>query len=142
MKKTTLKQFQGAEGRLRLIKVLQSQPLVQDEDLAMEIAGLVKVAEIRAETNLIKQGGSDTDLYLILSGEFAVAIDGRVVARKEAGESVGEMAVVDPRTPRSASVTAISDAVVARIKEADFSALAEKFPRLWRRIALELAIRL
>lgn len=61
------------------------------------------------------------------------------MARRKAGEQVGEMAVVDPHMPRSASVTATCDSVVARISKADFSAVAERFPRLWRRIALELA---
>ncbi|MGA9723857.1 MAG: hypothetical protein WBQ86_15470 [Candidatus Binatus sp.] len=52
------------------------------------------------------------------------------------------VAVVDPLTFRSASVTGTSDSVVARITDADFSALADEYPRLWRRIALELADRL
>jgi CRP-like cAMP-binding protein len=55
---------------------------------------------------------------------------------------VGEMAVVDPDARRSASVSAVADSVVARITELEFSALADRFPRLWRRIALELASRL
>jgi CRP-like cAMP-binding protein len=52
------------------------------------------------------------------------------------------MAVVDPLRTRSASVTANCDSVVGRITEPDFSALADRYPRLWRRIALELASRL
>jgi len=127
---------------MHLIDALQSHPLVGDKDLAVEIARLVKLEQIPEGTILIKQGASDTDLFLILSGEFSVAIDGRIVAQKKAGEHVGEMAVVDPRSPRSASVTATCDSVVARIAEPDFSALADRFPRLWRRIALELVRRL
>jgi len=52
------------------------------------------------------------------------------------------MAVVDPNARRSASAIAAMDSVVARISEAEFSALADRFPRLWRRIAMELASRL
>ena len=142
MRESVLKSFQGSEGRLRLTSALTSQPLIRDKDLAAAVQPYLKLEEIFAGTNLIKQGASDTDLFLILSGEFSVAINGRVVARKKAGEHVGEMAVVDPLTPRSASVTAICDSVVARIAEPDFSALADRYPRLWRRIALELASRL
>jgi len=140
--KSMLKRFQGPEGRLHLLEALRSQPLVRDKDLAVEIERLVTLEGTPAGTELIKQGASDTDLFLILSGEFSVAIDGRIVAQKKASEHVGEMAVVDPRTSRSASVTAACDSVVARIAEPDFSALADKFPRLWRRIAIELASRL
>jgi CRP/FNR family transcriptional regulator, cyclic AMP receptor protein len=142
MRETLLKYFQGSEGRLRLIDALSSQPLIRDKDLAAVIEPYLKLEEIAAGTSLIKQGASDTDLFLILSGAFLVAIDGRVVARKKAGEHVGEIAVVDPLTPRSASVTATSDSVVARIAEPAFSALADRYPQLWRRIALELASRL
>jgi CRP/FNR family transcriptional regulator, cyclic AMP receptor protein len=142
MRESLLKSFQGAEGRLRLIDALMSQPLIRDKDLTRVFAPFLKLEEILAGTNLIAQGASDTDLFLILSGAFSVAINGRMVARKTAGEHVGEMAVVDPLTARSASVTATSDSVVARITEPDFTALADRYPRLWRRIALELARRL
>lgn len=142
MRESLLKSFQGSEGRLRLTNALIAQPLIRDQDLATVVERYCKLEEIFAGTNLIKQGASDTDLFLILAGEFSVAINGRLVARKKAGDHVGEMAVVDPLTPRSASITATSDSVVARIADPDFSALADRYPRLWRRIALELASRL
>jgi CRP/FNR family cyclic AMP-dependent transcriptional regulator len=142
MRESLLKSFQGSVGRLRLIDALSSQPLIRDKDLAAVIEPYLRLEEASAGTILIQQGASDTDLFLILSGAFSVAIDGRIVALKKAGEHVGEMAVVDPLTPRSASVTATSDSVVARIAEPAFSALADRYPQLWRRIALELASRL
>src|ERR1700679_3635886 len=140
--KSLLEQFQGSDGRQHLIDALVSQPLVGDRDLAVIVAQRLKLEEVPAGKNLIKQGASDTDLFLILKGAVSIAVDGREVAHKEAGEHVGEMAVVDPVTPRSASVVTTADTVVARIAEPDFSALADRHPRLWRRIALELASRL
>ncbi|HEV2171298.1 MAG TPA: cyclic nucleotide-binding domain-containing protein [Candidatus Binatus sp.] len=125
-----------------MINSLIVQLLVRDRDLAGAIARRVKLEEVAAGTHLIKQGARDSDLFLILKGSFSIAIDGRVVAHKRAGDHVGEMAVVDPHTPRSASVIATAESVVARIDEHDFSALADRYPRLWRRIALELARRL
>lgn len=142
MRESLLKSFQSSEGRLRLIDALISQPLIRDKDLAAVVEPYLKLEEAFAGTDLIKQGASDTDLFLILRGAFSIAIDGRIVARKKAGELVGEMAVVDPSAPRSASVVATSDSVVARIAEPDFSALADRYPRLWRRLALELASQL
>jgi CRP/FNR family transcriptional regulator, cyclic AMP receptor protein len=65
-----------------------------------------------------------------------------VVSRRTAGEHVGEMAVVDGEAPRSATVTSGSEAVIARISEPEFSAIADRFPSLWRRIAQELGGRL
>ncbi len=142
MGKPFLKEFEGSGGGSRLIEALMSQSIVRDKDLAVRIARCLKLEEIPAGSMLIEQGASDTDLFLVLSGKFSVVVHGREVARKKAGEHIGEMAMVDPRTPRSASVIATTDAVVARIAERDFSALADRFPRLWRRIALELACRL
>jgi CRP-like cAMP-binding protein len=142
MAKSLLKQFEGSDGRRRLICALTAQPLIQDQNLAIVIARRLELEAVHPGTNLIKQGASDTDLFLILDGAFSIAVNGRVVARKGAGEHVGEMAVVDPHTPRSASVIATSESVVARIAESDFSALADRFPQLWRRIALGLAGRL
>jgi CRP-like cAMP-binding protein len=142
MEKSLLNQFEGSEGRRRLIGALTLQPLIREQNLAIVMARRLKLEVVPAGTQLIQQGASDTDLFLILDGGFSIAVDGRVVARKTDGEYVGEMAVVDPHTPRSASVTANSDSIVARIAESDFSALADRFPQLWRRIALGLAGRL
>jgi CRP-like cAMP-binding protein len=139
MRKSLEKQFQGSDGRRHLIRALTLQPLVRDEDLAAVVARHSKLETIPAGASLIEQGALDTDLFLILEGAVSIAVDGRIVARRTAGQHVGEMAVVDPLTPRSASVTATADSVVARIAEPDFSALADRYPRLWRRIALELA---
>jgi CRP-like cAMP-binding protein len=142
METLLLDRFQGPDGKLRLVEALRAEPLVRDEDLAIELARRVTLKAIPAGTVLIRQNAADRDLFLILSGKFSVTINGRVVASRSAGEHVGEMAVVDPDARRSASVSAVADSVVARITELEFSALADRFPRLWRRIALELASRL
>lgn len=142
MGKSSLKQFEGSEGRLHLIRALTLQPLIHEQNLAIAVARQLKLEAVPAGANLIRQGASDTDLFLILEGAFSIVFDGRVVAEVKAGQHVGEMSVVDPHRPRSATVTAISDSIVARIAESDFSALADRFSQLWRRIALELASRL
>ncbi len=140
--KSSPRQFQGSEGRRRLIDALIAQPLIRDQDLAVAAALHMNLEEIPEGATLIEQGASDTDLFLILEGAVSIVIDGRIAARKQAGEHVGEMAVVDPGAPRSASAIATCDSIVGRISESDFSALADRYPRLWRRIALELASRL
>ena len=140
--RSLLKRFRGPRGKSRLVNALIVQLLVHDKDLAQAIARRAKLEEVLAGTHIIEQGARDSDLFLILKGSFSISVDGRVVAHKRAGEHVGEMSVVDPHTRRSASVIATVDSVVARVAEPDFSALADRYPRLWRRIALELAQRL
>src|SRR5579863_1711958 len=142
MGKVSLKQFEGSEGRRHLIRALTLQPLICDQNLAIAVARRLKLEAVPSGANLIRQGASDTDLFLILEGDFSIAHDGHVVAGVKAGQHVGEMSVVDPLTSRTATVTATSDSIVARIAEPDFSELADRFPQLWRRIARELAGRL
>ena len=140
--KSLLAQFQGPEGKPRLAEVLRYQRLVRDQDLAFELATHVKLEQVSSGEQLIRQGASGSDLFLVLIGEFSVLVNGELVERRIAGEYVGEMAVVDPGAPRSASVIAACDSVVARVTEPEFSKLADRFPRLWRRIASGLADRL
>ena len=90
---------------------------------------------------MIEEGAEDSDIFLILRGEFSVTIEGRRVASFTAGQHVGEMAALtDSR--RSATVTATADAVVAQIGKGEFFALAGRFPDLWRRVSVQLAQRL
>ncbi len=137
-----LTQFEGPRRKPRLAETLRLQSLIRDQDLALEFARRVSLEQVPAGRTLIRQGTSDHALFLILVGEFSVFVDGRLVDRRGAGEHVGEMAVVDPDAPRSASVIAACDSAVAKITEPDFSKLADRFPHLWRRIASGLAARL
>jgi len=135
-------QFHGPEGKPRLAEALRVQSLICEQELALEFARYVSLEQVPSGRTLIRQGGSESDLFLILIGEFSVLVNGELVERRIAGEYVGEMAVVDPNSLRSASVVAACDSVVAQITEPKFSRLADRFPRLWRRIASGLSARL
>ncbi|MBL9118171.1 MAG: nucleotide-binding protein [Verrucomicrobiaceae bacterium] len=138
--------FQGPDGHPRLIAALRAQQCVHnDEDLAKELANLVDLVQIepgKPESTFIKQGDSDNDIFLILTGKVSVVVNGREKARRKTGQHVGEMAAIDPSARRSADVVAIEQTVLARISEPAFSKLASKYPDLWRRLALEIAERL
>jgi predicted nucleotide-binding protein len=138
--------FQGEGGKTRLVTAIRTQRIVSDElNLAEEIAGagtLIQIEPNKPESEFIKQGGADTDIYLVLSGKVSIRVNGREVAVRASGSHVGEMALIDPTAPRSASVIATEQTVLARLSETQFSSLAERFPQLWRRLALELAERL
>lgn len=58
------------------------------------------------------------------------------------GAHVGEMALIDPTARRSATVLAVEYSLVLKSSEAHFSTVANANPKLWRRIAVELARRL
>src|SRR5260370_1013840 len=68
MGKSPMKQFEGSEGRLHLIRALTLQPLIHEQNLAIAVARQLRLEAVPAGANLIRQGASDTDLFLILAG--------------------------------------------------------------------------
>lgn len=138
-----LVRFQGDQGRRRLIELLRAQVVVGDDaTVAGEIADAATLRELFPGEILIRQESADNDLFFILSGVFRVFVNGREVAMRRAGQHVGEMAIVDPSSRRTASVIASEQGIVAKIDEGIFSHLADRNPRLWRALALELSRRL
>ena len=141
-----IERFTGPAGRRCLITTLLDQTLVcNDEKLAGAIANAGELIELEgngANSQFIREKGSERDLYLILAGHVSVRIKGREIATRMAGTHVGDMAMIDSSAPRSASVVARETTVLLKIEEPSFSKLANKHPILWRRLAVELADRL
>jgi predicted nucleotide-binding protein len=91
---------------------------------------------------VIKQGDADNDVYLVISGTIEVRIYGRLIGERAAGTHVGEMALIDPKARRSATVVAKEPCILAKISEPAFSKVADAHPKLWRALAMELGDRL
>jgi CRP/FNR family transcriptional regulator, cyclic AMP receptor protein len=66
----------------------------------------------------------------------------RPIAIRSKGTHVGEMGLIDVAAKRSATAIASETCVVAKVSEIDFTQLANKYPSLWRNLAIELANRL
>jgi CRP/FNR family cyclic AMP-dependent transcriptional regulator len=135
--------FQGDRGRALLIEELKKQKIavgIADLPEAFAHAGTLE-APTKGQT-LIEQNASDNDTYLLVAGTYRVVINGKDVARRFAGESIGEMATISPIQKRSASIIAEEDGVVVKISEQAFSDIATRFPDVWRRLAQEVARRL
>lgn len=134
--------FSGPEGKKRLAAALKAHDVIGNHAaLARKFAEQAEVEEFSAGQTLLRQNATDQDVYLIIEGEVSIEINGKRVATSGPGAPIGEMAVLDPYGVRSASVVAITDAVVAHIKHARFEALAKEHPQIWRSIAQELARR-
>lgn len=135
--------FEGPEGKRRLIAALQGQKACKSEVAIGEaLAESCEVAEFSAGEVLITEGAADTDVYFIISGSFSIIVKGQVVAKRAAGDSVGEMSAIEPTIPRSATVVADDTCVVAKVSEENFVRIANQYPILWRSIAQELSKRL
>jgi len=82
---------------------------------------------LKAGEVLFRKGDPARCMYVVLSGTLRIG-DGNVVYEDiEAGSIVGEMALID-HGPRSATVTATSDAALAEIDEKRFVYLVERTP--------------
>lgn len=138
-----IERFQGAQGERRLIDALLSQKAVhRTPEMADDLSKVVKLEEFKAGNTIITQDAEDTDMFFIIAGKVDIVINEREIAKRDAGEHIGEMALIDPKAKRSASVIAKETTVVARITEPDFTGIAARHPTLWRYLALELANRL
>lgn len=135
--------FSGRWSKRRLLEALKFQTLVSGSaELAKEILKCGQVQHHSAADVLMRQGEPDNDLFLVVTGEVTVLVNGRTVASRPAGTHVGEMALVDPLAKRSATVIAAEPTVAIKLAEHHFSEIASRHPELWRRVAVEVAKRL
>ena len=138
-----LQRFSGPDGHIHLVEALEIQPIAGgDTAIAKAISGRVEVAPFQPGSIIIEESAPDNDLYFILAGVVSIRVSGREIAVRAAGQHIGEMALLDPGQPRSASAVADGEVVAARISASGFAALADANPRLWRNVARELSERL
>jgi hypothetical protein len=100
---------------LRSIPLFAELPAPALEGLAAALAA----ADVPAGTTLIRQGEEGDAYYAIAAGQLDVFQDGRFVRRCERGEGAGEIALLRA-VPRTATVTAHSDATVYRLAREPF----------------------
>jgi predicted nucleotide-binding protein len=118
--------------------ILQHSFVEGDPVVAAALAAVAKIVEVPRGAAIVRQGASDTDLYLIIAGRVAIVVNGREVALREAGQHFGEMTLIDTEARRSATVVAVEECVLARVSEADFSPIAHRHAFVWRSLAREL----
>lgn len=138
-----IERFQGNEGRRRLVATLSEHRLIANrQELAERLAAAGELMEVPAGTAFISQGDQTSDVFFIIAGKVEVRVNGKIVAYRFPGDHVGEMAAIEPAQPRAASVIPVESSVLLKVSEGEFSAAAEQFPDVWRRIAATLARRL
>ena len=135
--------FQGRDGQRRLIEALRDNRLIgHDGDLARRVAEKGELLEIPVGEVIIEQGKYECFIFFIIAGLADVLVNGRRVATRGATESIGEMALIGPASPRSATVVAKTAVVVVKVTEPVFYELQEEFPRIWKPIAQVVSERL
>jgi CRP-like cAMP-binding protein len=116
-------------GALRRVKIMAG---MTDEQLA-RFADFMEIENVPPWHVLVKQGDSDSTMYLILEGEFRVRVNigGKetILATLGMGEFFGDISLFD-HGPRSADVVANAESVVLKVSSEAFDKLAAEAPEL------------
>jgi CRP/FNR family cyclic AMP-dependent transcriptional regulator len=76
---------------------------------------------------VFKTGDAGEYMYVLVSGQADIVVNGKVVEHAEPGAIIGEMALVD-NEPRSASLVAKGDCKLAQIDRQHFESLVQHTP--------------
>lgn len=90
---------------------------------------------------VVKAGSSGSEFFLVVTGELAVSVEGRMLDTIGPGQFFGELALIDP-APRDATITTITDAELLVVGRREFWALVQDVPLLSRKIMVHLVQRL
>src|ERR1700676_890287 len=135
--------FTGRAGRKNLLAAMCGQPAVRgDVSLARRLIPAGSLPEEPASRTIVRQRDADNDIHLIVSGSVAVVINKREIAVRSSGNHDGEMALLDPTARRSATIKAREKTVILKVSESSVTRIARDYADYWRRLALELAVRL
>ena len=85
------------------------------------LAGVGEEIEVAPGMALVEQGGTDTDVYVVVSGQASVMKDNVEVGSATRGQVIGEVAALYG-VQRTATVVATEDFVVLRVPAPDYVA--------------------
>jgi CRP-like cAMP-binding protein len=128
-----------ADARVALLRATPLFEHLSRRDLA-QVARMTTEAELEPGVDLIREGEPGDTFYVVVEGEVEVRRRGRRVARLGPGSFVGEIALLS-RSPRTATVTALTPLRVLALQGDDFVALLDRLPELWLKVARALADR-
>jgi len=135
--------FEGTVNEPRLIAAIAEQYLVGcQKDAAEALLRQGSLMEFRAGQVLIDQRASTSDVFFIIAGKCNILVGQTIVATRGPRDAVGEMVVIDPTAPRSATVRATEPMLVFSVPAGAFEQVAVQYPSVWRAAAKVLAQRL
>ncbi|MEI7592913.1 MAG: cyclic nucleotide-binding domain-containing protein [Actinomycetes bacterium] len=105
-----------------------------------KVARAVDEVTVESGRVLVEQGAAGHECYVIVHGKASVSRDGKVIATLGAGDTVGELAMLDGGQ-RSASVTAATELELLVLGQREFAALLTEVPTLSHKILVSLARR-
>ena len=133
----------AAADHQRLLEATLGEVLgTLDAELLARVLPRLSTLELPGGATLMAEGDPSDALYLVLSGRLrATRRGGTVLGEIGRGEPIGEMGVITG-APRSATVRALRDCVLARLDGADFTGILQSVPHAGLSLARKLIDRL
>ncbi|MFQ5432782.1 MAG: cyclic nucleotide-binding domain-containing protein [Nitrospinota bacterium] len=115
-----------------------------DDDELDIMAEYIDYQKVEAGNTLVKEGDMGESLYYIISGEMEIqkeALDGRqaVLARFKKGATVGEMAIIEQKSPRSATAVTLKETELLVLTRSRFDELSDSNPGIALKITQNIA---
>jgi CRP/FNR family cyclic AMP-dependent transcriptional regulator len=123
---------------LREVQILRG---MKESDLVTLAADLAE-RRVAAGEPIVGEGTGGVAFFFILDGETSVSVAGEEVASLKRGDYVGELALLDPEGPRSATVSAKTDVVLAAMSAWQFRPFVLAHPEVAWSLLQRLARRL
>jgi CRP/FNR family cyclic AMP-dependent transcriptional regulator len=121
-------------GNVRMFSALSKKELNM-------VAKAADVVTIKAGADIVTEGTTGHEFFLILAGQAAVRRGGRKVATLGPGDYFGELALLD-RGPRSATIVTETEMELIVIGQREFMAVLDQVPAVSHKLLITMAHRL
>lgn len=113
------------------VAILSGIPLFANVpgNVLASVAGAVEEVDLRPGETFIEEGTVEDCLYIIVEGQVRIHNRNSEIAVMGAGQSVGELAVLDPE-PRSASVSTLDETRLFRLNKEAFDEVMADRPEI------------
>ncbi len=120
-----------SEEITRKVDVLKQMPLFRHLTYKeiLRVLNMTEVADYNTGEELIHEGDSGDEMYILLKGKIRLHKDGAFITHVLPGAHLGEMALID-RSPRSVSATAEERSRVLIMRRREFYEIIRKDPPL------------
>jgi CRP/FNR family transcriptional regulator, cyclic AMP receptor protein len=106
-----------------------------------QLASVADELDLREGATLTREGQSGREFFVIVEGSVKVTKNGRTIAELEAGDWLGEIALLTD-SPRTATATAMSPVRILVITDRAFRQLVERMPSIALKVLSSVGERL
>jgi CRP-like cAMP-binding protein len=130
----------AADRKLEHLAKVQMFSSLNKRELGL-ISRAAEVVKVKGGTEIVTEGTTGHEFYLVLTGEAAVRRNGRKINTLGPGRYFGELALLD-RGPRSATVVADTDMELVVIGQREFMGVLDEVPPVAHKLLVSMAARL